>query len=116
MPFRSLHRRLLGRPELLLVSLVLGSILLTSCSEMILVLARHDCPTPVAVTIVDDWYEQAPQKVAPGVDTEIYGICCEPGQDGELIVSSGEWTESIAFDRLRDDPVVVLPPQACTAP
>lgn len=108
--------RLSGRPALALLTLALGSIVLSSCSEMILVLARHDCPAPVAVTIVDDWYEQAPQKVAPGVETEIYGICCEPGQDGELIISSGEWTESITFDRLREDSLVVLPTEACATP
>lgn len=99
------------QPALLIV--MFGSLLLSSCSESIQVLVRHDCPQPIAVSVVDDWYEQAPKSIDPGIETEIYGICCEPGQDGQLILSSGEWTQSISFDRLRDDPVVTLPPEAC---
>lgn len=115
MASRSMPPRMRSRRRLTAFAVMLGPLLLASCSESIQVFVQHACPTAVAVSIVDDRYEQAPVSIDPGVETEIYGICCEPGQDGVLIVSSGDWTQSFSFDRLRDDPLVTLPPEACTA-
>ena len=92
-----------------------GFALLAGCSESIQVFVRHDCPTPVSVSIVDDEHSQPLRSIDPGVDTVIYGICCEPGQDGELTVSVGPWAEVMTYDRLRDDPLVVIPAEACPA-
>ncbi len=96
--------------------LILSAAFLTACSESISVFVHHDCPDPVPVTIVDDWFDQAPKLVDPGIDVAVYSICCEPGQNGELIISSGRWTETVSYDRLREDPLVVIPPEACHAP
>jgi hypothetical protein len=94
---------------------MLGPLLLVSCSESIQVLVQHACPTPISVSITDGDFRQDPISIDPDTTTELYGICCEPGQDGELILKAGEWTQTVTYDRLRDDPLVTLPPEACTA-
>jgi hypothetical protein len=71
----------------------------------------------VTVSITDRWDDPVDKMVPPGSQpTEIYGICCEPGQDGELAVSAGPWAETISYDRLRRDPVIVLPAAVCETP
>ncbi len=95
-------------------SLVLfGALLfLTGCSESITVLASHACAEPISLSL-DDGEISTVVTLEPGEATEVWGICCEPGADGELTVGAGAWKAAVDYDLLRDDPVIVIPEAAC---
>ena len=99
------------------MTLVMVALLtLSGCSEAIRALALHHCPTPVMVMTIDDVDEIPASTMVPAdMATEVWGHCCEPGADGSMTISVGDWQQTFEFDDIRGNEVIEIPNDACEA-